>query len=470
MHIIDLILSKESLTLEDLWEHIDDHEALSKTLYFMDKNNIFKLLSLIGVLDKQYYYDGHLLYYDPPLQVSYVSGTINYIDKDIVEAIAPDRMREGIVFDSEKPFESTAQIFKELSRDEEMRLTLEASKGNEAAQTALIEANFNFIVKVAKSSVSKARKTKNIDPLLQHVDLHELYEDLYLTGQKELFEKLPDYYQEYKNTSLGEFMVAPVAKATTKQLYEQIGYSNKERRTLDEPVFRGENKEGRKVDGIARAPDEVEELFEEQTSMAKVIQYLKDHGYREDEIAIFEMNVEGLNELEISKKMSRTKREVSDILQDAKEVLKNSDLFSENEENDNAYGDDPAMLGIRKKGGIDFNANALPMDVQGGGMDFNFPMPAELCIDEDNDGSCERMDIKALETMPISGFTPIIFQIVPVTNINGLLGIADDDAPFDSAQDSNDPQDLTFIDKYRKTYFCKWRDGVLSSPSDERAI
>ncbi len=109
------------------------------------------------------------------------------------------------------------------------------------------------------------------------------------------------------------------------------------------------------------------------------------------------------------------------------------------------------------KGGIDLNANTLPLDVQGGEIDLNFPMLSAVCIDEDHDGSCERMNIQALENMPITGFTPVIFQIIPITNLNPLLGIADDESPFDSAQDNNEGQDLTFIDKYRKTYFRKWQ-------------
>ncbi len=93
------------------------------------------------------------------------------------------------------------------------------------------------------------------------------------------------------------------------------------------------------------------------------------------------------------------------------------------------FGIDASMM-VSPKGGIDFNANTLPLDVQGGGVDYNFPVPTEMCIDDDNDGACERVDIEALENMPLTGFTPIIFQITPVTNLNGLLGIVDEEEPF----------------------------------------
>ncbi len=105
------------------------------------------------------------------------------------------------------------------------------------------------------------------------------------------------------------------------------------------------------------------------------------------------------------------------------------------------------------KGGIDLNASTLPLDVQGGGVNFNLSMPTELCIDDDNDGACERINIEALENSPITGFTPVIFQIVPLTNLNGLLGIADDDS-------SDDPQDLTFLNYDHKTYFREEREGL----------
>ena len=59
-------------------------------------------------------------------------------------------------------------------------------------------------------------------------------------------------------------------------------------------------------------------------------------------------------------------------------------------------------------GGIDMNPDMLELQTQGQGMDLQF-------------------DPAILETMPITGFTPIIYSITPVTNLPLLLGIADDE-------------------------------------------
>ncbi len=134
-------------------------------------------------------------------------------------------------------------------------------------------------------------------------------------------------------------------------------------------------------------------------------------------------------------------------------IIKYSLEESQNEKD--ANNEDSAMLNqkLDVKGGIDLNANTLPLDVQGSGIDFNFSMPAELCIDDDNDGSCNRINIEALENMPITGFTPVIFQIVPITNLGPLLGIAEEKGPFNSAESEDEQQDLSFINQYRNKYF-----------------
>ncbi len=108
---------------------------------------------------------------------------------------------------------------------------------------------------------------------------------------------------------------------------------------------------------------------------------------------------------------------------------------------------------ILKKGGIDLNANTLPLQTQGSNIDFNFQTTAAgFCMNEDNNGECERLDIKALENMVITGFTPVIFNIVPITNLPFLLGLDEGNVPFDAAQDDN-TKNLSFYDhRYWRPY------------------
>lgn len=67
-------------------------------------------------------------------------------------------------------------------------------------------------------------------------------------------------------------------------------------------------------------------------------------------------------------------------------------------------------------GGIDLNPSMLEIQSEGRGIELETPV-----------------DMQDLENMPIEGFTPVIFQIVPVTNLPLLLGINDLEAPDASA-------------------------------------
>jgi len=96
-----------------------------------------------------------------------------------------------------------------------------------------------------------------------------------------------------------------------------------------------------------------------------------------------------------------------------------------------------------EKGGIDFNPKNLDIETRGEGMEFNTPF-----------------DPHVLETMDIQGFTPVIFQIVPLTNLPMFLGLTDeheDEPPFDTAQDIQ-PLNLSFIDKHRSKFYLRYQD------------
>ncbi|HLF17998.1 MAG TPA: protein phosphatase 2C domain-containing protein [Candidatus Omnitrophota bacterium] len=90
---------------------------------------------------------------------------------------------------------------------------------------------------------------------------------------------------------------------------------------------------------------------------------------------------------------------------------------------------DRAMMGAKEKdkvGGIDLNPDMLDIEERGRAIEFNLPE-----------------ELKKLETMPINGFAPIIYQIIPVTNLPLLLGITDQEEPEPLAEHSASSLELS---------------------------
>ena len=61
-------------------------------------------------------------------------------------------------------------------------------------------------------------------------------------------------------------------------------------------------------------------------------------------------------------------------------------------------------------GGIDLNSNRLNLETKGEGVKFNLPK-----------------ELENLDPASLSGFTPVIFRIVPITNLPFLLGLSEKD-------------------------------------------
>jgi hypothetical protein len=81
-------------------------------------------------------------------------------------------------------------------------------------------------------------------------------------------------------------------------------------------------------------------------------------------------------------------------------------------------------------GGIDFNSKNFNLETTGEGMEIptlNFD-PAQL------------------EQMNIDGFYPVIYSIVPVTNLPMLLGVSENDEihPAGEAQDNSKTPEVSF--------------------------
>jgi len=103
------------------------------------------------------------------------------------------------------------------------------------------------------------------------------------------------------------------------------------------------------------------------------------------------------------------------------------------------------------KGGIDFNPNNLNLQTQG--VDYNVPIDPQL--------------LEELTSTPLDGLTPVIFQIVPVTNLPLLLGIADQletSPPFDTSQDDRS-NNMSFLYDY---FYSTVMTRGLTSPSRDK--
>ncbi len=403
MHIMNLLLTRPSLTIEEIEEHIDDKNSISNALYFMDQNNIFNLFSLLGVLNKSYYYKGNLLSYEQSMNFSFTQGSISYIDETIVQSIAPNLRLKEVEFNREKPFESTARMFRGISREEEFRLSREASKGNEAAKKVLVSANLNLIVRLAKSIVSGAKKNRRgyLSAALRHIDMSDLYSDLYAVGQNELMERLNDYYYEYEDMSFEKYATSFLVKAINKEFYSRIQYQTHEMGILDDSAFdenKGETIQNRFLTSEWQGDlddDEKIDSEQEEDGAEAILANLWEYGFREKEIEIVRLNfIEGMSINDILKTNPRlTPRQINDILEEAKERLQT------------VLSSSP----LKEVGGIDFNPNNLNLKTQGQGINYNAPINPQL--------------LESLTSSPIEGFSPIILRIIPIINLPMLLGL-----------------------------------------------
>ena len=71
---------------------------------------------------------------------------------------------------------------------------------------------------------------------------------------------------------------------------------------------------------------------------------------------------------------------------------------------------------VKTKGGIDLNPKNIHFKIHGQPVNLNLPLSDE--------------QIKYFETTPIDGFLPIILDVIPITNVRPLLGIAEESPPL----------------------------------------
>lgn len=329
--ILGLITEDEDVSIETLMKKIDDRRILRNSLHFLDRNNIFKALSLMGVLNKQFYYKGKLLYYDPPLRMYAFDGRISYVDSGMVERIAPERIIADRKVNSLYPFESEAARYRTLTRSEEIRIAREARRGNSAAQDALIKANMKVIVAVAKRTFSRFRvRLGNLERSLGGLDIN----DLYSAGQQELFSRLQDYYNEYEKVTLAEFSKATIAKAVSASVSE---YLKVHRSEISDVMTEGEGaEEGMSLFDLETAKkakhkkpaEDKESMLRESGLVKDSIAILETNGFREDEIDAFLDFLRNDDRRDIGERYKLSSKHVDDIIETALKLLKGSSIFA----------------------------------------------------------------------------------------------------------------------------------------------
>jgi len=116
--------------------------------------------------------------------------------------------------------------------------------------------------------------------------------------------------------------------------------------------------------------------------------------------------------------------------------LKGVLIISDSEDSETAAGaSSPIESEDEPLGGIDLNPNNLDLQTQG--EQFEFQLPA---------GAIDFQNIH------IDGFTPVIINVAPLTNLPLLLGLVDEERPFESAQGdrSNDLSQLNPINRIER--------------------
>ncbi len=408
--VISLLLQNPSLKYEDLLGSVNDQLSLSKALYFLDERNIFKLFSLLGVLDQQYYFDGELLSYASPLKLGITNGNLVYTDEKIVNAIAPDRYREPkLKTDPNRSFQNLARRYRFLTREEEIRLGREAGKGNLAARVALVEAHYYYIVDTTYRIIQRQLKERAlISSSFFKLDRKTLYEDLYALGQNVLYELSSSYYIESKTINFRNYVRPKFLKAIIAEFYRQIRLVDKEKKTLDVTV------EPRKGRSFIRAENVKSDeylspmsLNPESSIAIAITKILEANGYRDQEIqAYFMAMTEQIVPKKIAHDLKISIRQIRSIVDDAKIILQGSKQLQQDFHSiKDADSADEAMKS--RKGGIDFTDDKISLGVQriGDGIKFNMD-PAIL---------------NRLQNAP--GFYPVIINIAPLSDLNTFLSL-----------------------------------------------
>ncbi|NTV29555.1 MAG: DEAD/DEAH box helicase [Candidatus Omnitrophica bacterium] len=205
-YILQRLIENPDMPKEEILDGLGEipERLYEQTMYYLDSANIFKLLSLIGLIPPSYYYNGQLLKYDSPLRIFYMNGSVQYFDRQIVDKIAPDwRVLDKDISAKATGLSRDGYRVRNLTEAEERRLANQVRLGNKAAEDVLVGAHIKEVVKVAAWAVQHVNRVMSI----RNGDLLQK-EDLYGEGNLALVELIRIFSKNeiYENTALSSYL------------------------------------------------------------------------------------------------------------------------------------------------------------------------------------------------------------------------------------------------------------------------
>jgi SNF2 family DNA or RNA helicase len=223
---------------------------LNTTLHEMELNNVFKVLSVMGIVDKQYYFTGKLLEYPSPISIAIKDSRIQYVDDGMVDRLAPNRVLSSIEFTHRSSYVERAKYYRDLHRPEEISLAREAHKGNVSASTALSNAFSKQLVRWVFTLLKNFRLNRRNQPRLMWIATavskftRDDKDEMLSEGQTTLLEIIRSYYPEASVQSLAEYANPLVMKAVKQCLYRIARRNYEEHMSYDQiaPVAPAQSK------------------------------------------------------------------------------------------------------------------------------------------------------------------------------------------------------------------------------------
>ncbi len=414
--IIRKIIENSAITKEELMAEAGEvaERLFEETMYYLDRSNIFKLLSLIGVIPQTYYYEGKLMKYDSPIRIYYLNGSIRYYDEKIVEKIAPGwRVPDAKILDALTGFERDAARVRLLDEAEEKRLANQLRLGNKAAEDVLIGAHLRDVDRISRRAVQKVEAVFN-RTMKGVVQKERLYEE----GGEALTSLVRTFadHEIYDNTLLSQYLAERLGPRIYSRAYEIIKQVME--LGMDEAVYNDSDVMLKDLQVEHATP---ESNLEDNETLFMFRNLLKGKGFslvEVDLLVLFTFEGYTVNDLmeHVAQKNLRQKEELnSDYLKslvsrfqkamdDLGEAGFLSALHGEDEEEEGDYAmvsDDP--------GGIDMRPDVLLVTASG-----NAGVEGEVLWGLDGESFM-------LNEASFEGFRPIILNIVPVRDLSVLI-------------------------------------------------
>jgi hypothetical protein len=213
-YIVTRIIERPDITGSDLKDELDNipENFYEETMYYLERANIFKAFSMLGVFPEWHYYNGELLKYDHPIMAYYERGSIKYFDKNIIDIILPDPYSGDKYAKAEREaFKREARAYREITRAEEIRLARQLEYGNKAAEFILVGSNLGPLPKLAK------RIKKHLDKLFGSKYTDSISEeDLFSEAQTIMLDLVRKYAR------LGTYEYIPLKEYLQKRLNPRV--------------------------------------------------------------------------------------------------------------------------------------------------------------------------------------------------------------------------------------------------------